>query len=153
MNIANLEFIAEWLEAGAPHKGKVKGFNIEVGVQARKGDAPACGTTCCIAGAATQFFNDDDGSILRCARENFSVWSDDDATAEADWDKVFFEAQDLLGLTFNQAQELFVPIGTESPDSIFGNGNADWSDFNDPQKAARVIRNLIKTGTVDWSIE
>lgn len=151
MNLENLIFIAEWLEAGAPHKGKVKGFDISVGVQVTKSDTPACGTTCCIAGAATQFFNDADGELVNGARGSFHDWSDADATAEADWDFVFEEGRELLGLTMEQAKALFVPVGTYG-EGIYADGH-NWSDFNDPQKAARVIRNLIATGKVDWSIE
>ena len=162
MNIANLEFIAEWLEAGAPHRGKVKSFDMSVGVKidaldvVRKEDGsldvPACGTACCIAGAATQFFNDFDESIIRSAIDGVY---DNFVSAEADWDEVFHEARDLLGLTHKQACELFVPIGTDD-DSIFPNwetSGKQWHEFNKPDLAAKVIRNLIETGEVNWEIE
>ncbi|WEM34450.1 hypothetical protein [Xanthomonas phage X1] len=148
MNRERLIYIAEWLEAGAPHKGKVKGFDISVGVQALKSDAPSCGTTCCIAGAATQFFNDEDGELANAAF-GFSEWQEDDATNEAEWDAVFYEAQDLLELDHKTAVDLFIPVGATG---IYAEGT-NWSDFNDPYKTARVIRNLLETGKVDWSIE
>jgi hypothetical protein len=72
-------------------------------------------------------------------------------TGEAPWDRTFEEAQELLGLTFKQAQDLFVPVGTDG-DGIYGWGD-DWDDFNDPKLAAKVIRNLIETGEVNWDIE
>ncbi|USV41016.1 hypothetical protein [Xanthomonas phage BUDD] len=151
MNHERLIYIAEWLEAGAPHKGKVKGFDISVGVQVIKGQTPACGTTCCIAGAATQFFNDEEGALVAEAFDNICDWQEDGTTAEADWDNVFEEAQELLGLTFDQARQLFVPVGTYG-NSIYGDGS-NWEDFNDPYKTARVIRNLVETDKVDWSIK
>jgi hypothetical protein len=48
MNKRRLAAIARWLEAGAPHKKGVIGFDMK--------NVGTCGTTCCIAGAAIQFF-------------------------------------------------------------------------------------------------
>lgn len=148
MNVERLLYLADWLAAGAPHKGKVKGFNISVGVQATSGDTPACGTVCCIAGAATQFFNDEEGYLVDQAFSEIRYGD----TGEAPWDEVFEEAQELLGLTHDQATALFVPVGTDRPGSIYGYGG-DWDDFNDPFLAAKVVRNLAATGEVNWDIE
>jgi len=46
-----LEYIAQWLEAGAPHVGDVAGFNMT-----RFRQESACGTVCCIAGSAIQWW-------------------------------------------------------------------------------------------------
>jgi hypothetical protein len=44
MHTQNLEQLATWLEAGAPHIT----FNMDVGAAVE----PECGTSCCMAGAA-----------------------------------------------------------------------------------------------------
>lgn len=134
MHVAHLEEIAEWLEAGAPHKANVEGFDIFVGVYAISKNRNYCGTICCIAGAATQFFNDKEGILRQQARSN--------ACREADWSDVFDEAQKILDLDRDQAHQLFEP-----------NGGYDLSDYNDPARAARVIRNFIATGVVNWKIK
>lgn len=51
MNIERLTIIAEWLEAGAPEKGGVKGFNMA--------NLGRCGTVCCIAGTADVWWGDE----------------------------------------------------------------------------------------------
>jgi len=51
MNIERLTVICEWLEAGAPHKDGVDGFDMRALVR-----YTPCGAVCCIAGAASQFF-------------------------------------------------------------------------------------------------
>jgi hypothetical protein len=150
LNVERLTELAFWLEAGAPHKGMVKGFNIAVGVQARAGETPDCGTVCCIAGAATQFFNDEDGYLRNSAFIEASH-GHDGSTGEAPWPEVFDKAQHLLGLDYDQARELFVPIGA-SGDGIYGFGDGNWEDYNDPKLAAKVIRNLIETNEVNWDI-
>lgn len=49
----------------------------------------------------------------------------------------------LLDLTDEQAVALFTPPGVSCADN--------WDEYT-PQRAARVIRHLIATGTVDWNI-
>ena len=119
MHVERLTELAEWLEAGAPHKGNVDGFNMNV---FEANDVPGCGTVCCIAGAANQFFGND-GS-----RENDSFHADDYAAARLDLDKQI--AEDLF----------FVNAYGES---------IDRCDIT-PAWAARTIRHLIATGEVDW---
>lgn len=148
MNIDRLTYIAQWLEAGAPHLGKVQGFNISVGIKAISSD-PECGTVCCIAGAATQFFNDEDGYLVRRAIEDID--SAAPSAGEAPWDLVFIEAMNLLDLTEDQATALFIPVGESNSLSLDG-VQRYWSDFNDPIKAAKVIRNFIETNEVNWDV-
>jgi len=74
-----LEYIARWLEDGAPHIGNVAGFDMTDLLQ-----VTSCGTVCCIAGAANQFFNAKDAG---------------DA----------YEAMDLLGLSDSDSDDLFEP--------------------------------------------
>ena len=81
MNIERLESIAEWLESGAPHRGAVDGFSM-----ARWQMETTCGTVCCIAGAANQFFGDPDANKLLDAGEM---------------------AREVLGLSGSVAIELF----------------------------------------------
>jgi hypothetical protein len=51
VNKRRLAAIAKWLEAGAPHKKGVVGFDMTDVLVAK-----SCGTACCIAGAAQSFF-------------------------------------------------------------------------------------------------
>jgi len=50
VNIDKLTEIAEWLEAGAPERKGVTGFDMETFLSDK-----GCGTACCIAGAVVQF--------------------------------------------------------------------------------------------------
>lgn len=116
MDIERLNIIAEWLEAGAPHKDGVDGFDMLSFIE----ETP-CGTTCCIGGAAIQFFGDSDTSF-----------PDD-------------HAQALLGLDSDVADMLF--YGGMTWD---GRGEAVPLEDITPAWAARCIRKLMETGEVDW---
>lgn len=63
MNIERLTQIAEWLEAGAPHRGGVAGFDMRYVTSTTD-----CGTVCCIAGAANAFFDAHLGMSVNAAR-------------------------------------------------------------------------------------
>jgi hypothetical protein len=128
MNVEPLEAIARWLEAGTPHKDGVVGFNMSMGIV-----RGACGTTCCIAGAACEFF-----STVRPSSSFFY----------ASWSLyVAPEAKKILGLSDFEAHALF-----------FGPNPAEFEGVSDrreaqsvtPAWAARCIRRLIATGKVDW---
>ena len=77
-----------------------------------------CGTACCIAGWT-----------------NILI-ADDESAREGEHD--FFVAERKLGLTRNQALELFSPALT-----------IPYSEVT-PQKAAEVLLRLADTGSVDW---
>jgi hypothetical protein len=49
----------------------------------------------------------------------------------------------LLGLSIEQARELFVPANRSKP---------GYDHYTHPQDAARVVRYLAATDTVDWSV-
>jgi hypothetical protein len=145
MNKDRLAKIAEWLEGGAKHKKLI--FDMKSGVRYRYiGDLEkvdfkklnACKTVCCIAGAATQFFNDPKQLLKDELERNGDSFMDD---FEIEWDKIYNHAKELLDLTYGQADALFKPHG------YFG-GRLD--DYSDPAWAARTIRNFIKTGVVKW---
>ncbi len=146
MHIPRLTQLAEWLEAGAPHKNGVDHFDMGHGVA-----VTSCGTACCIAGAATQFFGGEVGqSLLQEAKQVYEEELGDDLPTprgEAPWqgdgliDGVFGHAMELLELDQNQARELFTP---KPIDQNF------WSLIT-PAEAAQTIRQLIATGEVDWS--
>jgi hypothetical protein len=120
MNKRRLAAIARWLEAGAPEKKGVKGFNMK--------EFGGCGTACCIAGTARQWWAPNDER---------SGWHTDIVSAE-----VLGMEEDKLGGEY----------------SILRNdSNADKLFFPDvpmisvtPAWAARCIRKLIATGEVDW---
>ncbi len=119
MNIERLIEIAEWLEAGAPHKGNVHGFSME---SFERYD-PKCGTVCCIAGAANQFF----GARL----------ANDPCTGRED-----LSAADLLGLDGEDRYVLFFPPEGWSQITpahaarvirkLIATGEVDWKSTKDP---------------------
>jgi hypothetical protein len=112
--------IAEWLEAGAPVRGKVVGFDMGTVMH-----EDICGTVCCIAGAAIQFFT---------PFRSLTAYSDD--VLGTPYGKY---GQRELGLTESQAQALFCPPGSYSKPNAY---TPDW--------AARTIRHFLATGIVDW---
>lgn len=148
MNKRKLEQIAKWLEAGAPHRGNIVGFNMEYfrtlqvlstdnvaswrrGDSLRPGETvPAdCGTVCCIAGAAIQFNEDSKSPKNVDPIDNFAT------------------AKQLLGLSYWQASALFYgEVQDEDGDTV----SAVRLDRITPAWAARCIRKLIETGEVDW---
>lgn len=146
LNIAALDRVAVWLEAGAPHTATpggipVTGFDMSRGVAI---DGKGCGTVCCIAGAVCQFEGVTNAEV-----------ADMLATGEGNWRElgwwgtggVAMQAQEILGLTSEQADSLFTPIGYNSD---------EWEDDYRPLPAAlaaRVIRHLIATGDVNWELQ
>lgn len=140
MHIPRLTTLAVWLEAGAPHQDSVDHFDMSRGVAYN-----ACGTTCCIAGAATQFFGGAEGVALR--DEAIKGWQTGMTVGDAGESTFYGEggafpvAMALLELTNEQACSLFTPNHLDED---------EWGSIT-PEEVARVIRNLIQTGKVDWS--
>ena len=58
------------------------------------------------------------------------------------WESQLRAGAALLGLSLEQARELFVPI----------NRAKYYDHYTHPQDAARVVRYLAATDTVDWSV-
>lgn len=147
MNIGLLTKLALWLEGGAEHKTVT--FDMGKGIEFKtkdmeeiKAGALACRTACCLAGAAVQFFNEPDQLVRRAITEE--LW--DRATYEQlPWYMVKPEAARVLGLDVETADALFLPSVDEY---IFSPGTASQIS---PAWAARVVRKLIKDGTVDWA--
>ena len=146
MHIPRLTQLAEWLEAGAPHKDGVDRFDMGHGVT-----VTSCGTACCIAGAATQFFGGEVGqNLLQKAKHDYEEKTKErhlSPRGEAPWEGhdrisgVFDRAMELLELDLGEARELFTP---ELIDPDF------WALIT-PAEAAQTIRQMIATGEVDWS--
>lgn len=118
MNVDKLTEIAEWLEAGAPERKGVTGFDMEQFVQDR-----GCGTACCIAGAAVQFER-----RIPYANQH---------EAYCDGDPEDF-AVHILGLTSDQGDALFYGRGVEIEDidaawaarcvrKLVVTGEVDWA--------------------------
>lgn len=137
MNHDLLNRIAVWLEAGAPHETAPNGigFNMVVAYEDSyeawrdgKYDTEDCGSACCIAGAAIQF-------------AGLSVPHQSDQSDQLG--PVYQKAAELLGLSMNEAIDLFFP-----DEDQFG---GCWVGIT-PQDAAKVIRHLQATGRTDWSI-
>ena len=160
-----MEKVAAWLADGAPHKtlanGTIlEGFEYETWVRPTSyndDNTGTCGTVACIAGAAVQFENplernpDPSDSIM--GRNNKSV--DVDA-----------EAQEILGLTDEQAHILFYPFSLEEYQVKYILGavpDVDGMDEDDdeplyalrlasPRRIARVLRHFNATGEIDWTL-
>lgn len=133
MNIPELVKLAEWLEAGGDDKDPdgVKFFMPKYyteDVQAR-GDT-GCGAAACMAGAVVVHANK-----LPVGKRGYSENLDIHKTAT-----------EILGLDDGIAAQLFTPEDTydEDGDTLFCLDNVT------PTWAARVVRDLIRTGYVDW---
>jgi hypothetical protein len=74
------------------------------------------------------------GHALRMFRERWSY--------VGGWESQLSAGAGLLGLSIEQARELFVPINRAKSND----------PYTHPQDAARVVRYLAATDTVDWSI-
>ncbi len=141
MNIDRLIYLAEWLEGGAKHKTIT--FDMSSGVSYEIDEDEdysieslnKCNTSCCIAGAATQFFNKPKALLEeQIKKEGLGEFLGE---PEIDWGIIQNEATELLGLEYKQSCALFRP-------------GKYLKDYNDPAWAARVIRGLIDSGKVDW---
>lgn len=136
--------VAAWLEAGAPHvvEHNISEFNMQVGVsflsEAENQKAltnPSCGSMCCIAGAVCQF------------EETFKVENATNPTTingknvgEVSWRQVMNVATDLLGISDEDADALFMPNGFEHRTIS-------------ARTASAVIRHYLATGEIDWDRE
>lgn len=116
--------IADWLEAGTPHVDRdgrqVDFFSMEYPVSKE----PACGTTCCIAGAVVQF------NALG-----------DLENGQLSWLPTKRLASGFLGMDNKEATDLFEP---------WCSFQGDDDSFNNPIRAAKVVRHYLETGIVDW---
>lgn len=128
MNVELLTRLAQWLETDAPHVAGIVQFDMIAFIEPY-----GCGTACCIAGSALQFhraeigllpLNDSD-EINGCPERRAAI---------------------VLGLRRDVAYGLF-----------FGNNIGTTHigyvplDIIDAAHAARCIRKLMATGTVDWT--
>lgn len=142
MHIERLTKLAEWLEAGAPHETIT--FDMTTSMRFRKFDAndphytATCGTVCCLAGAAVQFFHEDFDFFVERGIRNSYICADADED-EYSWTQIRDAALRLLDLPRLTADALFVPAqGTP------------LEQYSDPAWVARTLRHLIATGDVDW---
>lgn len=177
MQTERLLALACWLEGGAHHKLRIHGrevvFDMAQGIQVLADvgadfDPNTCGTACCIAGAAVQFFAPDKAqALLNAVHEDTRSFdkrldpSDREDDVEAQWSidtqakfyansygpGVMDFATELLGLSDSQAKGLFIP------NNQFSLRHCELRDFNDPAAAARVIRHGVATGVFDWDEE
>lgn len=138
MNLTRMVMLAEWLEAGAPHKDNVIGFKMDNWMFPRS-SGNTCGTVCCLAGATVQFFNDegkpfiDEWDVYNVKGRNVSQY-----------------AKELLGLEHDTAHALFMAEGLRPDDDNPYDSYADVMRRITPDHAARVVRHLLATGIVDW---
>lgn len=121
-----LEGVAKWLESGAPHiskDGEIT-FDLSVGVQKTE-----CGTACCIAGAVCQFNQPFEVDHL-------DAWDNDEILFYGEG-SVLERATSLLGISEEDANQLFTPE------------DVCWDEVT-ADEAAKVIRNYLATGVVDY---
>jgi len=147
MHIERLTKLAEWLEAGGKHElvhfDMTSGIRFSEEVEMERltpEEINACGSSCCIAGAAVQFFNNP-VAMIRAAIEDNDMYD----TTEVPWHTVKEEAAELLELDSDVASWLFEPNYYAHIVDHYNLGA-----FNDPAWAARTIRHLIATGEVNW---
>lgn len=140
MNTELLTRIKTWLEAGAPHREAPDGFSFNMARWLNIEGTPDnwCGTSCCIAGAAVAFHGFklplwEQNYLRDVGRNSVSDVVDDDGNEILIRD----QAQALLGLTYEQAESLFVP--RHKP-----------LEAITPAEAAQAITHLIETGEVQW---
>lgn len=118
-----MQQVTNWLAAGAPHDEdhNLAGFDYLNWIEETK-----CGTIACIAGAAVQF--NDPLYYLRYLYE----------------DSIGKKAQELLGLTEEQATLLFYPF--DKYDDL------EFTQHLPPQKIAKVLQHFIDTNEIDWEM-
>lgn len=122
MNAERLTAIAEWLEAGAPERDGVAGFDMRDFIDRR-----SCGTYCCIAGAAVAMF---EPSLFL----NNNPYTGDTLATE------------ILDLDEDTADALFYALGASTDAMDWSPAVV----ADDAAWAARCVRKLIATGKVDW---
>lgn len=102
-----------------------------------KKDLSDCQTSCCIAGAATQFFDKTWLDTLIAERLSTGELDADDLELPFYGSYgVFYQAQELLDLDDEQAENLFTPGGRYT---------TSFAEYNNPAWAARTICHLIAT--------
>lgn len=158
INRERLDTLARWLEAGAPHDKLV--FDMAVGIVYRipleeDEKENLCQTSCCLAGAAVEFFDpstDDE-------RMEVAEYLEADQHCELYqmmWSDVRHRANELLfgpepDIDPNDGDEYDSYISTIDklfvPSARFG---GDLGDYNDPAWAARTLRRFMDTLEVDW---
>lgn len=116
MNKENINKLIEYLKEIEPQS-----FNMEVFAEKTSG---ACGFKACVAGYAVMLKSPDLFHKCYYEREEYSFRT---------------EALLFLGLTDNQAQQLFIPSNYVIATSTV-------------QDAIAVLENLLETGEVDWNI-
>jgi hypothetical protein len=165
--IAAMEQVAAWLADGAPHMtlangSTLEGFDYETWVRPvpyDDGNTGACGTVACIAGAAVQF----DNPLERLIDNPFGNFGRDAQHVDVDR-----EAQEILGLTKDQAELLFYPFSLEEwqLEDMLGAVPAVDGAYDDegeyeplaclrsahPKRIARVLRHFNETGKIDWTL-
>lgn len=131
-----LQQVQEWLAGGAQHveieRDGVKlppltRFSIHQTV--RRDD---CGTVCCIAGAVCQF-----NAPFDIRDFDNHQWVKFYKEESEHHDGVSAIAQGLLGISLEDATDLFEPSGI------------DWDDIT-PAVAAELLRAYLETGKIDW---
>jgi hypothetical protein len=132
VNVENILALADLLETPqvAAHFDMQMYENLtEEGEELARRDGPvaaltaSCGTTACIAG----------WEVARLGR--------------ADFGNAYSIAMDSLGLTHSEAGSLFVP-GISTTEMSTGHSPYEA----DGKQAAKVLRHLAETETVDWSV-
>jgi hypothetical protein len=159
MHIPHLTQLAEWLEAGAPHAyfsmelgvcratdGGVADANNEYSTLAsllRRTDEmrkPACGTVCCIAGAAHLMSVAEPGEVFPSPKRQQALLE----TADGNWGDTRDAALEFLGLSHSlHGGEMAVYKGHPLFDDALA------PDPCSPAQAAAAVRRVI-AGKAPW---
>lgn len=117
MNVERLNAIAEWLEAGAPHKNGVVGLDMSVFSRSTE-----CGSVCCISGAADQFFGGEYGESLEL---NDGQWHALCAPYDPGVDEYNDETDEFRkGITLGNAARCIR--------KLIATGEVDWEGIRNP---------------------
>lgn len=132
--------VAEWLEDGAKHVNIENGHKIDQFDMEHAVTNNGCGTACCIAGALVQF----EGLIQPVIKGSAIFFDEVDDETDDLVEGVGSLATNYLGIDKDDAEKLFIPWDHFSAEN--------YSEFSDPERAARVIRHYLDTGVVDWDM-
>lgn len=151
MNRERITKLAEWFEAGAPHK-TIK-FVIDQGITVTNIDEAqdaahlnACQTACCIAGATVQFFDPKfSDEMLLAIVDDYEhgdyIEQEDPSWVQGNWPPVKHRAAELLGVEGDDILFMFEPYGF-----------TDYPEQFTAEATGKMLRHYLATGKVKWDV-
>lgn len=155
MNKERLLELAAALEDGTYKELGIR-FNMDHWIEPRKRGRGQCGSTSCIGGTTLLMFDQD--NVQKQKVTTFDPERQEEVKVETlqwvgrgsihDNHPGEAKARKLLGLDKKTADKLFYPYQLDRDDE---DRNFDWENIT-PKQAAQVIRHLVDTGKVDWTV-